>query len=230
MMQEQDNTPVGGLQDGFLEPDPAVEATENQFEQELGTSADASNSGNIMLSARNSNVILAILFAAGMAVVYALSIQGGPDKADAKQNSLIRRVDATIMQVKRDAPKRKASKAKAEIRADELYLRTLKQQIPLSELSDNPFVFTLPSREVDPGDMNDAAANGAARTAAALARAHTLDLQSIIVGETGQMAVISDQLLTVGQTIRTWKVTFISDSKVVLAWGTMTYTLRIKQD
>ena len=56
---------------------------------------------------------------------------------------------------------------------------------------------------------------------------HTLSLQSVVTGEHGTMAMISNNLLTVGQRIHGWTVSEIGPRHVVLAWKDRQHVLHM---
>ncbi|HOF19416.1 MAG TPA: hypothetical protein PK082_10945, partial [Phycisphaerae bacterium] len=63
----------------------------------------------------------------------------------------------------------------------------------------------------------------------ALDAVRQLTLQSVLVGTHGATAMVSNNLLTEGQTISGWKVEKIRPDEVVLTWKNQKHVLRISQ-
>jgi hypothetical protein len=58
--------------------------------------------------------------------------------------------------------------------------------------------------------------------------AKTLTLQSVLTGASGATAVISNNLLAEGQTIRGWTISKILSKEVLLTWKEQTFVLKMR--
>jgi hypothetical protein len=115
---------------------------------------------------------------------------------------------------------------------DTFYYETSQRQIPADEMPGNPFEFKPPAADkpvpvattTGEGESN---AVGAKRLSEAMEAARQLRLQSILTGANGATAMISNNLLTEGQTIAGWTVKKIQGRQVTLTWNDQAYELKM---
>ena len=178
-------------------------------------------------SARAANLVLAGLFIAGMACVYLLSLHDGPARATAQQQAAELQVDSALKRLQKPAKGSAKPEATAQEMINDLFERVCDRQVPLSNLRGNPFAFV--PQAAAPVLVKDDKTNRMNPATAALQRAEALRLQSIVVAENGTAAVISDNLLTVGQKVAGWTVAAIRGRCVVLKWKKLTYVLKMRE-
>jgi len=180
--------------------------------------------------ANKANLVLVGLFAAGLLCLYLLSFRNGPAEASAQQSTAEMQVDTALIQFVKTPvdPKRKRL---AESLVQQFYLDVTQRQIPLSDLSDNPFVFVPPPGTAKATTPAPAAPKPAVNIAEAQAMESVskLQLQSILMGSHGATAMISNNLLTEGQAIVGWKVSKIRTREVILTRGNKTYVLKMRK-
>lgn len=225
--QEQNLNPLG--QD-FLSDAPAdSNYTSNGGESLEATAPTNPNQNN---SAKRSNVILAVLFVAGIVSVYGLKMYHGPAKAQASasQQAMELQVDNAL---KRFAPSSKAGQApaqKAKELLSDVYEQALSKQIPLAALKDNPFEFKPP---VLPASNSEQEGQETPKTLnqgqLVLARAQNMQLQSVILAGERSAAVISGNLVMQGQKYQEWTVSEIHRKQVVLQWKNKTFRLKMQE-
>ena len=178
---------------------------------------------------KRANLVLAVLFMAGMGVVYFMSMHNEPVKANASDITSKTIVDHAVEQFQTNAggvPATDPSSMSLVELADEMTTGTAKRQVPLKELKDdNPFLLARAKRK--PLETAEPAKKTPGMTA--LQRVRKLQLQSIVVTKDRSLAIISDRLLTVGQEISGWQVHEIGDELVTLKYRTLTHVLRKKQ-
>jgi len=175
------------------------------------------------------NALLAGLFVAGMIAVYLLGLRGGPAEASASQRAAERQVDSALQQLDRMLPDAAPGRSKAKQVVDTFYYEARQRQIPIEQLSGNPFVFTLPAPRAEPLRTT--------RTEATDLRTQPEDdvdvsqavknlrLQSVLMGTHGATAMISNNMLTEGQEIQGWTVKTILPREVILTWKDRQYVL-----
>ena len=182
---------------------------------------------------KQGNLLLAVLFVAGIGCVYLLSLRNGPATASAQQKDQELKVESVLTQIRvRSAQTTGGGAVNTHALVDTFYYETRQRQVPAEELPGNPFEFkppvgnpTMPvSAPVEEGESN---AVGAKRLSEAIEAVRQLKLQSVLAGAGGATAMISNNLLTEGQTIAGWTVTKIEGRQVTLTWGDQTYMLRM---
>jgi hypothetical protein len=178
------------------------------------------------------NLLPVGLFLGGIAVVYLLSLRGGPAKASAEESTCESQVSAALAELGK-APPPSLEKA-ADVVAG-FYHAARDRQIPVEKLRGNAFVFHLPklaaapmTRPVDepPAPVED---EGARELSDALAAARSLRLQSVLIGTRGATAIIGNNLLSEGQMIQGWTVSRIQAREVVLSWKDQKYVLKMQE-
>jgi hypothetical protein len=187
--------------------------------------------GSATRSVKQGNLILVVLFAAGVACVYLLSLRGGPAKALAKQEADEIRVTSALAELQAETEKRGVPAGSAMALVDTFYYETCQRQVPLERLAGNPFEFEPPGGEevaLDAQtDGTQPALPKATRASEALEAVKQLHLQSVVAGPSGAAAMISNTLLCEGQVICGWTVTKINPQSVLLTWQDQTYELKM---
>jgi len=179
------------------------------------------------------NLLLAGLFAAGIACVYLLSLSGGPEKASAETQRAEKEVQVAIAMM--NDPKSLAM-GKAQGIVDSFYYEARQRQVPLKDLAGNPSIYrepeaTEPKVIETPGGVTvpDPAVEAANRNAAEMMEiGRKLRLQSVLKGPGGTAAMIDNNVLTAGQTISGWTVESIQAHRVVLRWKDRTLELEME--
>ncbi len=186
-----------------------------------------------------TNIILAGLFVAGAATVYVLSLRGGPAKASAEQKAVESKVEAMMAKLATTATKQGPStpgEATQEL-VRKFYEQITERQMPLGALRKNPFYFVYP--QVRPTEGDPEAGEIAPPEAGSqpdrmteekvLGELRGLHLQSVMTGTSSnsRTAIISDNLLTVGQRIKCFVVKKIAPDSVILEWEGREYILNM---
>jgi hypothetical protein len=179
------------------------------------------------------NLLLACLFAAGIGCIYLLRLGGGPQIASAQQQMNQSQVDSVLTAIGSPAGAKDVS-ASSVVAA--FYTQASQRQLPLDGLAINPFVYQpppskpmTPSSTTQPAAADDLAGKSAAQALEVqMQAAKSLTLQSVLMGKGGATAVISNNLLTEGQTIRGWTISRIGAKEVVLTWKEQSYTLKMR--
>jgi hypothetical protein len=183
------------------------------------------------------NLLLGGLFALGILGIWLLHFRTGPAQASAAVLANESRMDTflqTLNQI-RASSKDAASDGAAVVHT--FYYESRQRQVPIAQLRANPFCFVLPAppppqapalspqapASAPAGPDDDAAAFTQAMKAAG-----ELTLQSVLTGSAGATAMISNNLLTVGQKIAGWTVLDIQPRQVLLEWKGHRQTLTMK--
>ncbi len=188
--------------------------------------------GSAVKRAVAANMLLAGLFAAGIACLWGLSLHKGPATACAEEMTVETTVDTALSQLTPSSGK--SSKETAAV-LDTFYYEARHRQLPQGRLKGNPFILTMPVRAVaapteatpTPAPTPVVASNTAA--CEALAAAAKLSLQSVLMGNHETVAMISNNLLTEGQTIQGWTVSKIEPREVTLTWNDQKYVLHMAE-
>ncbi|MDP6634517.1 MAG: hypothetical protein QGG42_06445 [Phycisphaerae bacterium] len=225
-----------GLAGEFLaDNETAAPAETQQTLQAIGVSNGPSSADESASAQKRANVVLAVLFLAGMAVVYFMSMESETTQANPLEAASETIVDAAVQQFQTNPgaitgpppDTEQADKSPVEL-AREMITGTPERQIPLKELKNNPFLLVADkrARAIKPEATKPV---GITPRVTALQRAEALQLQSIVEANDRSLAIISDRLLTVGQEIAGWRVHEIGDGQVVLKRKNLSYVLRVKQ-
>jgi len=172
-----------------------------------------------------ANLMLAALFAAGILCLYLLSLRIGPETASAEQQAVTAQVNAALEQMQ--IPKHERNSETDQV-VNTFYYQAKQRQIPISELSGNPFVYHPVSRKNDAGPSRPGQ-NGDPTEINAFDAVKQLTLQSVLKGSNGAMAMISNDVLAEGQTVKGWTIKAIKTREVLLTRDGMEYTLRMPQ-
>jgi hypothetical protein len=188
------------------------------------------------------NLLLVLLFLAGGAVVYGLSRRKAPAEATADQQIVEAQVDGVIDRFTKVGAGGAGQAEKGQVtRAllQSFYAEIAERQVPLRKLKKDPFVFVLPATaQPMPGTGRPGSAHvGSAADDAqeqtvqeAEARFHGLHLQSIMMGQHSRQAtaIISNNLVTVGQTVEGFTIKSINPKAVVLSWQGRQFVLEMR--
>ena len=181
----------------------------------------------------HSNLMPAAMFLVGVAAVFVLRMNVQPQTASADQNKTDIQIDSAITMLNSKVWTADKGKETAQI-VETFTGQTKHKQIPVWKLSGNPFVFKKPKpREkrqalAPPTGFRRApeATSEEERFAAALAAVRELSLQSVLMGPSGAVAMISDNLLAEGTKVSGWTVAEIRPRTVVLTWKDRRHLLR----
>lgn len=176
------------------------------------------------------NLVLAALFAAAFATLYFMGVRSGPSAVSAEQILVQEHVDSALTELEAPAP---AGAAGLSI-TDAFYYEAQRRQIPLERITGNPFVFKAPPMAVctkpkEPEAIEPPEPAPPTGLAEALAAANGLTLQSVLVGNHEPVAMIANNMLTVGQMVQGWTVSRIQPREVTLTWNDRTFILRMPE-
>ena len=225
-----------GLAGEFLAENENTAPAEAQQTHQAVETADGPSSVKESANAqKRANLVLAVLFMAGMALVYFMAMHDETTKAGPLEVASETMVNDAVQQfqtnpggVTGDTQDTDEPDMSPVELAREMITGTAKRQVPLKELKNNPFVL-IPSKRAEPEQPKETKPVGLTPGVTALQRAEALQLQSIVIADDRSLAIISDRLLTVGQEIAGWRVQEIGNGQVILKRGDLTYILRVKQ-
>ena len=234
-MDSQDMKETGLAGEFLAENEENTAPTETQQTHQAADAANGPSSAEESAnSQKRANLVLAVLFLAGMALVYFMSMHDETTKAGPLEMASETIVNAAVQQFQTDAgsvtgdtPDTDEPNMNPVELAHEMITGTAKRQVPLKELKDNPFVL-VPGKRTKPRPTKTKPV-GLTPGATAVQRAEALRLQSIVIANDRSLAIISDRLLTVGQEIAGWRVQEIGNGQVILKRKDLTYVLRVKQ-
>jgi hypothetical protein len=225
------------LQDALTKTTPAGDDSAARSAEQPSQQFVAGEGGQTLRSARRiifgkGNLLLACLFAAGIGCVYLLRLSGGPQTASAQQQINESQVNAVLTAM--GAPNGAKGASAATVVAA-FYTQASQRQLPLAALGSNPFIYQPSQAKVmtpattKPAISDEASAKNTAQALESqMQAARTLTLQSVLTGAAGATAVISNNLLTEGQTIRGWTISKIGFKEVVLTWKDQTFVLKMR--
>jgi len=215
-----------GQMNNPFSPEPAGES------HVAAPAAAPSPLARVLLAVKQGNILLVALVLAGLAGVYLLSLKGGPAAASAQQVQDEMKVDAALTNFKH-SPTGSLSSQKSRTIVDMFYHEMRQKQVSASELNGNPFVFKIPgpSAEAPLGEQPDRAARVDPDLGgpAALAAVKGFKLQSVLMGAnpSDNLAMVSNNLLAVGQEIAGWTVRKIEPQRVTLSWRDQEHVLEM---
>ncbi len=168
------------------------------------------------------------LFLVGIVIVYMLGLRAGPRQASADEQQNEMRVEAALVRL--DTAEADDDRNAKEV-VESFYTDTRRRQVPIDELVRNAFVFEPRGREADEDGPLSGTEYGSERSGLhqAVARAKTLNLQSVLKGSGSSRALISDTLVSQGETIAGWTVEEIRPRSVVLTWEEHRFVLEMPQ-
>jgi hypothetical protein len=221
-----------GLAGEFLAENESPAPAEAQQTNQAAVPATGQSSAEESASAqKRANLVLAVLFLAGMALVYFMSMHDETTKANPLETASETIVNHAVQQFQTDPGNilgpDEPDVSSVEL-AREMITGTAKRQVPLKELKGNPFVLAH-GKQTKPKPPKETKPAGLTPGATAVQRAEALQLQSIVIADNRSLAIISDRLLTVGHEIAGWRVHEIANGQVILKLGDLSYVLRKKQ-
>jgi len=234
-MDSQDMRQAGLAGEFLAENETAAPSEAQQTHQAIGTANTPSSTEESANAQKRANIVLAVLFLAGMALVYFMSMHDQTTKAGSLEmasetivNHAVKQFQGEPLSVTGDTPDADEPNTSPVELAREMITGTAKRQVPLKELKSNPFVL-IPHKRAEPERIEATKPVGLTPGVTALQKAEALQLQSIVTANDRSLAIISDRLLTVGQEIAGWRVHEIGNGQVILKRGDLTYLLRVKQ-
>ena len=220
-----------GLAGEFLAENESPAPTEAQQTPQAAVPATGQSSAEESANAqKRANLVLAVLFLAGMGLVYFMSMHDKTTKAGPLETASETIVDHAVQQFQSD-PGNTPGPGEPDVSPVELVREmitgTAKRQVPLKELKGNPFVLAR-GEQIEPKPPKETKPAGLTPGATAVQRAEALQLQSIVIANP-PLAIISERLLAVGQEIAGWRVHEIGTGQVILKLGDLSYVLRLEQ-
>ena len=214
-----------------------TETTDDAFEPDTAV-ARPKKARRVGLPISVGNLIFGAVVVASVAAIYVLRLGIAPEKATAEQRQDELRVDTAISLLDGSAATDAAEKKTAEV-VDSFYYQAKQRQVPPQLLTGNPFVYKHPKARKAPGDKNKGGdktgpmaqreADEEEELAQALAALRELNLQSVLMGPSGAVAMISNNLLAKGQEIQGWSVADIKPRQVTLVWRNEKKTLKMPE-
>ncbi len=223
---------------GAVDTGDGADGEENFARNPEQTGGQQNSSQRYKKQMLRSNVLLVVLFVGGVGVVYGLSLRKGPEKASAEQQGVESRVNSAILRISNEEAAQMGVSTSGHGTSSVLksfYDKITKCQIPLHKLRKNPFVFNRritrkPDKSAKKPDKTPAAVAKKQEDDSqekAMAILKTLQLQSVMRGRNGGTAIISDNLLTVGQEIEGFTVEKIQAKSVILIWRDKKFVLEM---
>jgi hypothetical protein len=176
-----------------------------------------------------TNLGLLAMFAAGIVGLYALRLRHSPAAALADQTLAHAKVEAALNTLgTAEGGLTAEDRGSAKAIVAEFYAAARQRQVDAKELLGSPFV----PRNVEdadpppPPEVKAVEVKGPDEFEQALVAVKGLRLQSVLVGKQ-TTAMISNNLVTVGQTIKGWTVVRIDAREVELSWKDKKYVLEM---
>lgn len=174
-------------------------------------------------------LVIGGMVVATFACVFALSRGAkGPDVADAKQALIEQQVETAVKALDTVGKDDTAPAVRGGDVAKSFYYQAAERQVPISQLTGNPFVYKPPMvkpvtaetpRPAKPEPAPDEDSGAVTK----------LTLQSVLVGTQAPAAMISNNLLTRGQQINGWTLVEINPRSVVLERKGTTFVLTMTE-
>jgi len=178
------------------------------------------------------SLVLLGLCVAGFAALYVMGRRTGPSAALGDQTLVHAKVDAALdsMGAKPTAAEM-SQKTNAEAIIGNFYTAARQRQVDKDRLERNPFVFYQKApepTEIDVPKESEVKDEVPAELKAALEAVKTLKLQTVLVGKDKKnAALVSNNLVTVGQLVKGWTVTKIEPRMVELTWKDQKHVLEL---
>jgi len=205
---------------------------------EVPASPPGSRRSSYRRQMNRANILLVVLFAGGLGSVYFLSLRKLPNEANAEERVAEIQVDNLILRLGQRSGA--GAGARGTHRVTRELLRSFceqiaQRQIPAGNLKKNPFAFVAP-RSAQPKPISTQPVNqrlpehssseqeSYERT---LATFRALHLQSVMMGRSGRMAIISNNVLSVGERIEMFTIKAIESDAVVLTWQGKAFVLKM---
>jgi len=185
-----------------------------------------------------ANILLAALFVGGLGSVYFLSLRKLPNEANAEEQVAETQVDNLILRLGQKGGTTAGGRGTHRVTRELLRSfcdQIVQRQIPAGNLKKNPFAFVAP-RSTQPKPIRSemigrrypsAVSPEYASYENALATFRALHLQSVMMGRSGRMAIISNNVLSVGQRIEMFRIKSIESDAVVLTWQDKAFVLKM---
>jgi hypothetical protein len=219
MPQEDVNTNLGA--------EPQAPAAVDLKPAEQATPVRRQSRGNPFLT--RTNLGLLAMFAAGILGLYALRLRHGPAAALAGEALAHAKVEAALNTLGTGGPAAAADgRGGAKAIVGEFYAAARQRQVDSKDLLGNPFV----PRNVEeappppPPEVKAVEVKKPDEFEHAMREVKMLRLQAVLEGKQ-TTAMISSNLVTVGQTIKGWKVVRIDTREVELSWKDKSYVLEM---
>ncbi len=233
-MDRQDMKQTGLAGEFLADNEPVAPPETQQTLQAIGVSSGATSAQESANAQKRANVVLAVLFLAGMAVVYFMSMKTEAAKEDplaaareAIVNDAVKQFQINPVTIANDPQKPdQPEKSPVEL-AREMMTGAPERQVPLKQLKNNPFVLRA-DKQSKRVKLSAPKSVGITPGVTALQKAEALELQSIVTANDRSLAIISDRLVSVGQDIAGWRVHEIGNGQVTLKRKHLSYVLRVK--
>ncbi|MFP3936892.1 MAG: hypothetical protein ACLFVW_01030 [Phycisphaerae bacterium] len=177
----------------------------------------------------HGNLVVPAVFVMGIAVVYMLGMRAGPREASADEQQNELRVESALDRLDRVETDDRDAKTVVQ----SFYTNTKRRQIPAGNLSRNVFTTEHAGLGEDPQSYSESdggeSSGGSSAQREALSRVKSLRLQSVLSGQSDSRALISDTLVSEGETIEGWTVSEIRRRSVILTWNDRSYVLQMPQ-
>ena len=176
-----------------------------------------------------SSVMLGIMFIGGVLGVYLIGLRVSPQMVSAEELIADQEVESVLLQYHTSLRSAGNLRKRETAILDTFYYEAGNRQIPLDALQGNPFVFRASAfMPVAEGNKDNAASTAtSSRSLDDMAVVKQLKLQSVMMSGKQSAVIISNNLLTEGQTIRGWIVLKISPHHVELRRKDKTYILEM---
>ncbi len=192
--------------------------------------------GSYKAQMTRTNIILVLLFIGGAGMVYGLSLRKGPASASAQQQLIESNVDSAIDRLKHGGGRAPAAQRVTRDLLGDFSQKIVRWQVPMDQLAKNPFVFISPAPQPDAPSVKAAALRKRPEKTPeqltleqVMVRFKKLRLQSVMMGsgDGDGVAIISNNLLTVGQQIEGFTISRIDPKAVVLTWRDRQFVLKM---
>ncbi|MCE5276782.1 MAG: hypothetical protein ABFD92_06885 [Planctomycetaceae bacterium] len=183
--------------------------------------------------AARTNLMLVVMFLAGIGGIALMALRERPSMASADQQQTEQRVDEALSLLAVGPFGGAGGSAKDMVNA--FYFQARQRQIPRDALACNPFVHVAiappppPAPAAAPKPPAPVKDENAKEEAQARGHIEAMVLQSVLSGSSGAVAMISNNLLTEGQSLNGWTVTKIEQRQVTLAWKHLRGVLTLRE-
>jgi len=176
---------------------------------------------------------MAVMFAAGVAIVFVLSTGSGPEQASASDEAVEQQVESFLSHTRSRGQDPAGAEGMALVKRLSNYAS--RRQVPLEDLQNNPFSRsdgTVHSRRASNANTTSTAvvrvANSKRRTEL-LRTFSRLKLQGVMVTSRGATAIINSSFVTVGAKVEDFTVTAITPDAVELTCDEMRFMLHLQR-
>lgn len=182
-------------------------------------------------SLNGSSVMLGVMFLGGILAIYLIGMRVNPQMASADELIADQEVESVLLQYHKSLDSAGNLRKREMAILDSFYYDAGHRQIPPEALQGNPFIFRVPTLAPPGEGKNDNTASAATirRPLDDMAVVRQLELQSVMVSNERAAVIISNNLLTEGQTIQGWTVSRIAARHVELTRKDKTYILEMQR-